>query len=323
MCASYRGDLVGAEEHFARLQVSSKQPTSGSFLAIASRCDGFRTALARGCWATPTKPASAIARMQWLSRDETRTLTIWRVRRFFATLAVLDSTREYEQAEDLRPRGARTISEEHGFSFCSDVPTLFSGWARAQLGRAAEGVALIRQGMAGLVEAGARGVITYSLTCLAEAQALDGAIVDALETVDEALQANPEELVYRPDILKLRGELRLKQGQTELAEADFREAIALAQKMSAKAWELRATTSLARLLAKQGRRDEARTMLAEIYGWFTEGFDTRRSERRQGAARRTVGIDGDAVREVQLRQPRRCTVLHEVRDQSRESLLFL
>ena len=75
-------------------------------------------------------------------------------------------------------------------------------------------------------------------------------------------------------MLRLRGELRLKKGQTELAEADFRDAIVLAQKMGAKAWELRATMSLARLLAKQGRRDEARTMLAEIYGWFTEGFDT-------------------------------------------------
>ena len=59
-----------------------------------------------------------------------------------------------------------------------------------------------------------------------------------------------------------------------MAEADFREAIALAQKMTAKAWELRATTSLARLLASQGNRDKARTMLAEIYNWFTEGFDT-------------------------------------------------
>ena len=71
-----------------------------------------------------------------------------------------------------------------------------------------------------------------------------------------------------------RGELRLKIGQTALAEADFRESIALAQKMRAKGWELRATMSLARLLAKQGKRDEARTMLADIYNWFTEGFDT-------------------------------------------------
>jgi predicted ATPase len=66
----------------------------------------------------------------------------------------------------------------------------------------------------------------------------------------------------------------LKQGRTELAEADFREAIELAQKIGAKAWELRATMNLARLLAKQGRRDEAHAMLSEIYGWFTEGFDT-------------------------------------------------
>jgi predicted ATPase len=85
---------------------------------------------------------------------------------------------------------------------------------------------------------------------------------------------NPDNLVARPEILKIRGELRLKQGQTEAAEVDFREAIAWAQKMGAKAWELRATMSLARLLASQGRRDAARTMLAEIYNWFTEGLDT-------------------------------------------------
>jgi predicted ATPase len=93
-------------------------------------------------------------------------------------------------------------------------------------------------------------------------------------TLEQALQANPDELVYRPEALRIRGELWLKQGQTELAEASFREAIALAQKIGAKAWELRATMSLADMLAKEGRRDEAREMLAKIYGWFTEGFDT-------------------------------------------------
>ena len=68
--------------------------------------------------------------------------------------------------------------------------------------------------------------------------------------------------------------MRLKQGQTEQAEAGFREAIDLARGIGAKSWELRATMSLARLLASQGRRDEARPMLADIYNWFTEGFDT-------------------------------------------------
>ncbi len=91
-------------------------------------------------------------------------------------------------------------------------------------------------------------------------------------TLDEALQANPQELVFRPNILKWRGELRIR--RHEPAEADFREAIAIAQNMRAKAWELRASASLAGLLAKQNKRDEARAMLAEIYGWFTEGSDT-------------------------------------------------
>jgi len=112
------------------------------------------------------------------------------------------------------------------------------------------------------------------MTYLAAAQQRDGAVVDALETLEQALQVNPDELVFRPEIFRVRGELRLKQGQTELAATDFREAIALARSMGARAWELRVTMSLARLLVKQGRCGEARTSLAEIYGWFTEGFDT-------------------------------------------------
>jgi predicted ATPase len=105
-------------------------------------------------------------------------------------------------------------------------------------------------------------------------QGLEGAIGEALETVELALRVCPDELVFRPETFRIRGELRLKQGPIEPAEADFREAIALAQKIGAKAWELRATMSLARLLGSQGRRDEARAKLTEIYNWFTQGFDT-------------------------------------------------
>jgi tetratricopeptide (TPR) repeat protein len=102
----------------------------------------------------------------------------------------------------------------------------------------------------------------------------EGNIPDALATIEQALQTNPDELIFRPEIFRVRGELRLKQGDSGLAEADFHEAISLAQKMGAKAWELRAATSLARLLKRQGKIEEAATMLAEIYNWFTEGFDT-------------------------------------------------
>ena len=130
-----------------------------------------------------------------------------------------------------------------------------------------------RQGIADSLKIGLRLNLTYWTLQLAEAQVLGSALDDALETVDQALRANPDELVYRPEALRMRGELRLKQGSAELAQVDFREAIAVAQSMSAKAWELRATMSLARLL-NAARRDEARTMLSDIYNWFTEGFET-------------------------------------------------
>jgi len=116
--------------------------------------------------------------------------------------------------------------------------------------------------------------ISDLLTLLAEAQAHGGLIEDALNTLEEALQTNPEEIVFRSNILGCRGELRRQLGQTEVAELDLREAIMLAQRMSAKALELRATSSLARLLVEQGKSDEARAILGEIYGFFTEGLET-------------------------------------------------
>src|SRR5262249_37106084 len=102
---------------------------------------------------------------------------------------------------------------------------------------------------------------------------------EGLEAVDHALEGI---LAGGPrgdggDLLGLKGELLLisdNSGAAAQAEQCFRDAIAIARRQSAKSWELCATTSLARLLAKQGRRDQARTMLAEIYNWFTEGFDT-------------------------------------------------
>ena len=95
-------------------------------------------------------------------------------------------------------------------------------------------------------------------------------------TEAQAVADEHEERAYEPEIHRVRGELLLRQDHSNAAEARscFQRAIEIARNQNAKSWELRATMSLARSLAKQGRRDEARTMLAEIYGWFTEGFDT-------------------------------------------------
>jgi predicted ATPase len=127
--------------------------------------------------------------------------------------------------------------------------------------------------MADLLRLGVRGMFTSYPMYLAEAQGRAGALVDALETIGQGLEITPDELIYRPETLRVRGELRVKQGATEAAKTDFRDAIAHAQKMCARMSELRASMSLARLLRDTGRPDKARIMLAEIYNWFTEGFD--------------------------------------------------
>jgi predicted ATPase len=87
-----------------------------------------------------------------------------------------------------------------------------------------------------------------------------------------AIVEGKRERIWEAELFRLRGEL--KSAEPVEAEADFHRAVEVARSQQAKSFELRATTSLARLLAKQGHRDEARSMLGEIYGWFTEGFDT-------------------------------------------------
>jgi len=115
-----------------------------------------------------------------------------------------------------------------------------------------------------MLEFGLRLDIGVFTARLGAALGREGAILEAIKTVEQALQLNPDEVVYHPEILRIRGELWLKVAQSKLAEADFREAEAQAQRMGAKAYELSAAMTLARQLAKQDRLDEARTMLAEI-----------------------------------------------------------
>jgi tetratricopeptide (TPR) repeat protein len=181
--------------------------------------------------------------------------------------------RENDRAEAWAAQSLE-LAEQHQFAWAAALARAALGDARWRLGRVAEGIALLRRGIAEMLEVEARVGAGFYTACLAEALEREGAMLEALATVEQALQLNSDQACYRPEILRVRGELRFKQGQTEPAEADFREAIALAQKMGAKAYELRTTASLARLLASEERRDEARAMLVDVYNWFTEGFDT-------------------------------------------------
>jgi predicted protein tyrosine phosphatase/predicted negative regulator of RcsB-dependent stress response len=149
--------------------------------------------------------------------------------------------------------------------------SVFRGWALAELGRSDEGIHLIRDGLNSMIS---RGAAPTALTALSEALAHTGRLDEALATIEQTFAAARKSAIELQFVLWRRGELYLQRGDETAAESDFREALSVAQRIGSKAYELRATTSLARMLANQGNRDEARTMFAEIYAQFTEGFDT-------------------------------------------------
>jgi tetratricopeptide (TPR) repeat protein len=169
---------------------------------------------------------------------------------------------------------AALLNTASGFGLFNAICKINVAWAHAQMGEGSGAADRIREGLAEFDAIRFYSARTWFLCLLCETQVLAGAINDALVTVEQALQSNPDELLYRPDGFRLRADLQLKHGDTELAVVGFREAIELAHRMAAKSDELRATISLARLLAMEDKRAEARTMLADIYNWFTEGFDT-------------------------------------------------
>ena len=180
---------------------------------------------------------------------------------------------EYQRVVDASEKALR-IGIESGFPVTNAISKIRGAWALAHIGETANAINRIQEGLTECNVIKFYLARSLYLCLLAEVQALVGEVEGALITMERALQANPDELFYRPEALRLRGALRIKLGRAELAEADFRDAIALAQTMSGKAWELRATVSLARLLRDTGHGDEAGTVLADIYNWFTEGFDT-------------------------------------------------
>jgi class 3 adenylate cyclase/predicted ATPase len=152
------------------------------------------------------------------------------------------------------------------------------GWALALQGQGAAGLALLRQGMAALRATGAALGVPHFCAMLADVAARLGHVEDGLRALAEALAIvdTTGARVYEAELHRLRGELLLQQTMPEAQQAEvcFQHALDVARRQQAKSWELRAAMSLARLWQQQGKRAEARELLAPIYGWFTEGFDT-------------------------------------------------
>jgi adenylate cyclase len=154
--------------------------------------------------------------------------------------------------------------------------TSYRGEALAMMGQAQEGIAQMRTSIADLRATDAWCSMTETLCATALAQARSGDLQAGQATLTEALAVVEEadERHWEAELNRVRAELLLMQGDEAEAESSLHKAVEVARRQSARSWELRATTSLARLWQKQGRTDEARKALAEIYGWFTEGFDS-------------------------------------------------
>src|SRR5712691_10608187 len=171
-----------------------------------------------------------------------------------------------------------TIATDQGFSELFARVTPLRGWALTACGHGEEGRAQIQQGLAAYQATGATRDRPYNLALLAEASAQEGQTTEGLEALAEALATLPKSGArwWEAELYRLRGELLLQHAvaQPGEAEASFQQALAVARRQQAKSLELRAVMSLSRLWQRQGKREEARQLLEEIYGWFTEGFDT-------------------------------------------------
>ena len=152
------------------------------------------------------------------------------------------------------------------------------GWALVMQGQGEAGMAQVRQGIAAWQAAGAAITVPYFYTVLAEVSDHLGRTADGLQVLVEAhtLVEQHEERYWEAEVYRLRGVLLLRQTVTQQEEAEtwLQRALDVARRQEAKSLELRAAMSLARLWQQQGKRPEAHQLLAPIYGWFTEGFDT-------------------------------------------------
>jgi predicted ATPase len=202
---------------------------------------------------------------------------------YTVTLALYWAATTHQLRRDVGPTRelAETVialSSDHGFQQWRVSGTILAGWAQAEQESRETGIAQLRQGIEEYRALGTEIFVPYSFSLLAGAHLKHGQAAAGLDAAAEALAAAlaTGQHVWDAEIHRLKGELLLAQDPVNAPEAasSFGQAIEIARGQSARSWELRAAKSLSRLLRQQGNREEARETLAEVYDWFTEGFDT-------------------------------------------------
>jgi predicted ATPase/DNA-binding winged helix-turn-helix (wHTH) protein len=189
---------------------------------------------------------------------------------------VLHQYRREVQAAQERAEAAIRLATE--FPLWKACGSMLRGWALAHQGQAQEGIEQLRQGLMALHVTGIEIARLYFLALLAETYGIIGQSAAGLEVLAEALTRvnTTSDRWYEPELYRLKGALLLQQSADNHAEAQtcFHYALDAARAQQAKSLELRTAVSLSRLWQQQGKRAEARALLAPIYTWFTEGFDT-------------------------------------------------
>jgi class 3 adenylate cyclase/predicted ATPase len=171
-----------------------------------------------------------------------------------------------------------SLAQEQDSSLWRAGGMLVRGWVLALTGKASDSIHTLASGIAAWRSTGSTAFVPLFLSHLASANAELARFDDAWRCIDEATTAieTTKERWFEAEVHRVAGELALISPEPDAAKADtyFERALAVARQQQAKSWELRAATSLARVWRDQGKRDEARDLLAPVYGWFTEGFDT-------------------------------------------------
>jgi predicted ATPase/class 3 adenylate cyclase len=192
--------------------------------------------------------------------------------------AILHYLRREAAMTQAQAEAAMTIATEQEFPQQVASAAPLRGWALAATGQGEEGIAQIRQGLAAFREMGVTRGRSDQLALLADACAQAGHTAEGLEAVGQALAMAAKNAVgwWEAELYRLKGELLLQHAVAppEEAQACFQQALAVARRQQARSLELRAAMSLSRLWQRQGKRQAAYELLAPIYSWFTEGFDT-------------------------------------------------
>jgi class 3 adenylate cyclase/predicted ATPase len=273
--AFWRGDLEDASKHLAQSIAACKpeQRLHNIFVddpAVYSRAYAAWVQHYRGY---PDQAAATASDCVAIARSQSHPRTLTLATRYAGSLHIF--RREPDAAIE-HCRTVASLANEHGLHYPLIFAEVLRGCAAVQRGERDEGIEGIKKGIEAWRSLGSEIAVPWFLGELAEGLRSIGRCHEALDVVSDALRQaeGSGERQFIAELHRIAGTALMTQDKSVEAENSFRRAIEIARTQVARMLELRATTTLARLLDKAGRRDEARQMLADIYGWFTEGFDT-------------------------------------------------